>query len=505
MRIPHTISKNVFEAYRCSTETISLPQEQGRKIRAEDDTWDELIVPELKVLALRKLVEGWQKSSIFENLSSLDDRDMLLEMLPPDLPLEIVLKSIPYEYYWCRAAKDRWENNNPAEHGNSWRRLYCERHFSEYLENLENLESQRDECNALIKLCASLFFTLTIRSLVPSKYPYKWSEDDDEATVRSEIFLTIHHSLNVILPQLPELREIYLNFGMIYLNDGFEWRDFKFSVEDCLNLGRGIKNSAKIQKVCITRSSLDQPRVAALLQGVAVNNNIKELDLSHCKLADTGAHAVGEFLKYHRNLRHLYLTNNGIGSEGVAGIVHGLLQESATPLQSLDLRLNPLRDKGGTHICALLLRSSTLEKLNISACCLETETGMGLADVVSSDYMKILSLNLDISNNNLGFIAGEALSSAIKMNTIITQLDMRMCNFSKESEYLINQTIVRNREKNFKMQTKLEAIQSCPTIPMQVKSLIPPSKYKDLQKPHRNSIFFNESFKFITKGNGAEK
>lgn len=76
------------------------------------------------------------------------------------------------------------------------------------------------------------------------------------------------------------------------------------------------------------------------------------LDLSHCKLGDTGAHAIGEFLKIHRRLKKLYLTNNDIQADGTAGIVHGLLQDSSTPLRHLDLRLNPLRDEGGTHIAA---------------------------------------------------------------------------------------------------------------------------------------------------------
>jgi len=38
----------------------------------------------------------------------------------------------------------------------------------------------------------------------------------------------VHHiPMAVILPQFPHLTEIYLNFGMIYMNDGFEWRDFE--------------------------------------------------------------------------------------------------------------------------------------------------------------------------------------------------------------------------------------------------------------------------------------
>lgn len=76
------------------------------------------------------------------------------------------------------------------------------------------------------------------------------------------------------------------------------------------------------------------------------------MDLSHCKLGDLGAQAVGEYLTMNKRLKVLQLANNYIGANGVQGIVHGLLQESATPLKSLNLRLNPIADDGGAHICA---------------------------------------------------------------------------------------------------------------------------------------------------------
>lgn len=79
---------------------------------------------------------------------------------------------------------------------------------------------------------------------------------------------------------------------------------------------------------------------------------IEELDLSHCKLADTGAHAVGEFLLMHRKLRTVHLANNNIGPNGIAGIVYGLIKASSSALKNLDLRLNPLQSEGANHICA---------------------------------------------------------------------------------------------------------------------------------------------------------
>ncbi|EGI59449.1 T-complex-associated testis-expressed protein 1 [Acromyrmex echinatior] len=401
MRIPHTISKNVVAAYRCSPETLLLPEEQGRTLRAEDASWDDDLIPDLKILALRTIVSTWKDNPILEDLPTCVDRDVLLETLPTDLPFELTIPRIEGEFYWERAAKDRWEYNNPSEHGNSWRRLYCERHLAEYLETLpaSYFESQREECEKLMALVKNHIHVIRLRSLVPTKKQIKQAEENDE--LEEDI---VHHiPMAVILPQFPNLTEIYLNFGMIYMNDGFEWRDFKFSLEDCLSLGEGIKASPKLKKFSLTRSNLDQPRVAAILQGMISNDNIEELDLSHCKLMDNGAYAVGEFLSSHQKLKILHLANNNIGPNGVAGIVYGLIKASSTALKHLDFRLNPLQIEGTHHICALLIRNKTLETLNISGCELGPEEGIALADVLSSGCVELETLSLDVSNNNFGF------------------------------------------------------------------------------------------------------
>ncbi|XP_050446772.1 dynein regulatory complex subunit 5-like [Cataglyphis hispanica] len=458
MRIPHSISKNVVAAYRCSPETLLLPQEQGRTLRAEDASWDDGAIPDLKTLALRAIVSTWKDNPILEDLPTCVDRELLLEILPTDLPFESTITKIADGFYWERAAKDRWEQNDPGKYGDSWRRLYCERHLSEYLETLEAsyFEAQRKECEKLINLVKDYIYVIRLRSLVPTKKLVTEEDDEESALIDKDI---VHHiPMAIILPQLPNLTEIYLNFGMIYMDDGFEWRDFKFSLEDCISLGEGIKASPKLKKFSLTRSNLDQHRIAAILQGMALNDNIEELDVSHCKLMDTGAHAVGEFLSMHRKLKTLHLTNNNIGPSGVAGIVFGILKGTSTALKNLNLRLNPLQDEGANHVCALLVRNKTLETLNISGCELGSEAGIALAGVLSSGCVELETLSLDISNNDFGLTAGESFEAAMASASCsyIIHLDGRMCNFSKESEYSINESAYRNKQNMKKERIRAE-------------------------------------------------
>ncbi|XP_029159662.1 dynein regulatory complex subunit 5-like [Nylanderia fulva] len=448
MRIPHTISKNVVAAYRCSPETSLLPQEQGRTLRTEDTSWDDDVIPDLKILALRVIVSIWKDNPVLGDLPTCVDRDVLLETLPTDLPFELTITRIGDGFYWERAAKDRWEHNDPNEYGGSWRRLYCERHLAEYLETLHAsyFEAQREECENLMTLLKDYIHVVRLRSLVPTKKQIKRVDDeDDESALEEDIAHHIH--MAIILPQFPHLTEIYLNFGMIYMDDGFEWRDFEFSLEDCISLGEGIKATPKLKKFSLTRSNLDRPRIAAILQGIVSNDNIEELDVSHCNLMDTGAHAVGEFLSMHRKLRTLHLTNNNIGPIGVAGVVHGILKASSCALKNFDLRLNPLLDEGAHHVCALLVRNKTLETLNISGCGLTSEAGIALAGVLASGCVELKILSLDVSNNNFGLTAGESFEAAVASCSYIIHLDGRMCNFSKESEY----SIMRARTELFQI------------------------------------------------------
>nr|XP_033195790.1 dynein regulatory complex subunit 5-like isoform X1 [Bombus vancouverensis nearcticus] len=453
MKIPHTIPKNVLEAYRCSEETTRLTCEVDRTIRPEDVSWDEERVPSLKTLALRVIASVWKKNPILEELPTCEDRNMLMEILPTDLPFELTIRKIDNEHYWERCSRARWGHNDCAEHGNSWRRRYCEGAFREYLENLEPsfFESQKEDCEKMIDLVRDYVHTIELRSLLPTKKD-KISLNEEDSCLAEEVF--VHHiPLELILPQFPHLTELRINFGLVYMNDGFEWRDFEISIEDCFGLGRGIKACPKLKKFTLTRSNLDQPRAAALLQGVLENDSIEELDFSHCKLADKGAKAVGEYLS-HKNLKILHLANNDIGPEGVAGIIYGLLKAEHTTLQHLNLRLNPLLDNGMFHVCAYLLRSESLEVLDVSACGIEAAGGAALAEVLTSGSIKLKSLNLNLSNNDFNETIGDSFEAALRNVPFVVGFEARMCNFSRQSEYSMHESVLRNKQRKRKEETK---------------------------------------------------
>ncbi|CAL7938947.1 unnamed protein product [Xylocopa violacea] len=454
MKIPHSIPRNVLEAYRCSDETTRLMNEIDRTIRPENVSWDEYRVPSLKTLALRAIASVWEKNPILKELPTCEDRNTLIEILPTDLPFELTIRKIDDEYYWERCSRARWEHNDLGEHGNSWRRRYCEGILREYLESLEPsfFESQKEECEKMIDLVCDYVHTIELRSLVPTKKSRTYPEEEDPCQVGEQ---PVHHiPLELILPRFPHLAEIRINFGLIYMNDGFEWRDFEISIEDCLGLGRGVKVCPKLKKFVLTRSNLDQPRAAALLQGMVENDSIEEIDFSHCKLGDKGAHAVGEFVSLHKNVKILHLANNDIGPQGIAGVIYGLLKKEHQILKRLNLKLNPILDVGANHVWAYLLRSESLEVLDVSACGIQASGGATLTEVLTSGCTQLQSLSLNVSNNDFGEKVGEMFEAVLKNAPFVVGFESRMCNFSSQSELSIHESVVRNKQLKRKERTK---------------------------------------------------
>ncbi|KAL2725142.1 dynein regulatory complex subunit 5 isoform X1 [Vespula squamosa] len=496
MRIPHTITENIFKTYKCSAESASLPYEQRRTLISEDFNWDDNIVPELKILALDVIVSLWEKYPILKELPNCMDQDVIIETLPTDLPFELTITKITDEHYWERAAKNRWSFNNPNDYGNSWRRLYCERHLAEYLENFEAtyFESQREDCMKIVELSSEHVRVLKLRALKATKILVPHKNADDHKDDQNYADVVDHIPMSIILPQLPYLTEMSLNMGMIYMDDGFEWRDFEFSVKDCSNLGEGLKTCYYLKKFSLTRSKLDRARVSALLQKLVENENLEELDFSHCKLFDLGAHAVAEFISLHKRLKVLRLVNNMIGTDGIAGIVYVLLERKSIILKHLDLRLNPLGEAGGDHICALLLRNKHLEVLNVSSCELSSTNGEVIAEILKEPLdINVETFKIDLSNNNFGPIVGKLFESVVEANKSITGFDARMCNFTKESESSIWQSVLRNKQK--RIQREVSGIQESANL----SSLSPrlDAKYSEIEKIDEDAIFLEEDTKMI--------
>lgn len=72
-------------------------------------------------------------------------------------------------------------------------------------------------------------FILCNQYIICLKYHRKTriSLNEEDPCEKDREYPINHIPLDIILPRFPYLTEIRINFGQIYMNDGFEWKDFE--------------------------------------------------------------------------------------------------------------------------------------------------------------------------------------------------------------------------------------------------------------------------------------
>lgn len=252
-----------------------------------------------------------------------------------------------------------------------------------------------------------------------------------------------HINFNPIFKKLTGLEEVSLVFGVNNTGESFRWEMFSLTKEDCQKLGKAIQELTKLRKLKIHKSNLEFKHCQALMRCLMECKQLEELDLSHCKISDTGALCVCQYLEAGVNLKSLNLTNNGIGKIGAEGLGYAILKEGCTDLVELNLRLNPLGLDGTMGILRAIVRCSIPRKLVMAACMLDEEATLKISQMIK---LNNTIHTLDVSSNYFGEEVGDFLVEAMRDNTTIHWLDVRETDISKEQQDQISKYLVRNRK-----------------------------------------------------------
>lgn len=225
------------------------------------------------------------------------------------------------------------------------------------------------------------------------------------------------------------------------------------------NIGKGVAEARKLRLLRIHHSTLDDDKVIALLSQMVANENLEELDFSHCTIGDDGATAIAKFLKGRKKLRSVNVCNNKIRETGIGALAFVLTQPECSPLDYLDLRLNTFGDAGFKYLASALIRENAkIQTLILSCCDLSHESGILLGEMLTRNGVLI---DLDVSNNRLGEAAGRAIDAATSHNKTLQFLDLRMTGVLDECQLNINRNLHFNRirgrkgEKGVERETRL--------------------------------------------------
>ncbi|GJQ82478.1 hypothetical protein Trydic_g14469 [Trypoxylus dichotomus] len=493
MNFPNNISKNTVKVYH--VPDIEFKQTK-RVISINLFQWHANIPKTLKEWSIQAICDNWAEKPLVNELPVLPDIMSLLDILPTTLPLNLTAGHIAYDCYWLRCYRDRWPKKPPigrnfseieslqqekkqvltyssslssdnseigdrsSKTGSSeklskvssqyskesspssplsrntaqneetlktWKEFYFEMHIKEYLENLEPENYDGEKIKEITSLCKDYVTSLTLNEM---RAPTKTDVPD-------------HIPLISILGELHRLTELTLCFKQTYIGEKFSWHIFNTTMTDIKILAKGLEHT-KLQILRIQNSDINCAKVKMLLKALSKNVRLRELDFSHCKIADHGTMVIAKYADDHENLKHLILTNNFIGPNGVKSLAYALSLNCK--LVSLNLRLNMIRSKGGQYIIRSLIHGGKhLQSLVMAGCGL-TESNLEIEKMLRYN---ISLKEMDLSNNRFGKDMGRVILEGLKHNKTLTHLDIRRCNFNPDTEWEILKAIKENRSRGF--------------------------------------------------------
>uniref|UniRef100_A0A7S2WAR9 Uncharacterized protein n=1 Tax=Mucochytrium quahogii TaxID=96639 RepID=A0A7S2WAR9_9STRA len=139
--------------------------------------------------------------------------------------------------------------------------------------------------------------------------------------------------------------------------------------DECTNeLVKGLHNLPNLTDLILRDTGLDKIEI---LQVLSVQNEavpyLRILDLSGFELEEDDAELVGLLIKNRTRLRHLWLDDNELGSEGV---VKMCLAGTSTPrpsmLETLSLETNQIGQRGAVAVTKWALAHPTVKSVNLN-------------------------------------------------------------------------------------------------------------------------------------------
>ncbi|KFP89363.1 T-complex-associated testis-expressed protein 1, partial [Apaloderma vittatum] len=424
----------------------------------EDPKWSLVTVPHLSELCLQHIIHNFEKNPILDRLLPEHQRKVL-DRLSTGLPLTVTVNLISDEDYWKRCCTERWQVCDVSNYGDSWKRMFLERHLENILKRFIPNTTDPNQVLELIPLCKDHVRKLEVdQFLPPVQVDQKEERDDISDTGSYNEFDEVpmhHYDLGVLITALPHLEELHLTYGVKDCGMNFEWKLFNFTHRDCSNLAVAVKMCHNLKVFKLTRSNVDDDKTKLLVRNLLDHPCLVELNLSHNLIRDKGAQALGHLISRSR-LETLDLCNNQIHHLGAQALARALAENST--LTSLNLRLNCVEDKGGEAIGRALLTNTTLKSIHLGSNNLSEPTAMLFSQVLAQNTTL---MSIDFSCNHLGLDGGKQLLEGLADNKVLTEFDLRQAEVDEETEYLIHQIVWANQEAS-----RLESLQHIPDKPL---------------------------------------
>jgi hypothetical protein len=397
-------------------------------------------VPSLKEICAEVIANTFEQQPPAD-IEALQEKDrelyhLIVDQLRTDLKLEVSVPRVRVDEYWKACCEARWslgqlaeftkgygQGLTPPEKG-GWKRVYLERHLEETLMNMESSVMTEKEEESMVALCGLTGSEIYSLHLTRQR---------------------CHFDLFELFTKLPHLEEFLVTFGVLNANVTVTNEMLGMRQSDALHLQKVLRNARCLTRLSLPENKIDDDLCKAIVGGLVRNTTLLHLDLSHNRIADEGASALGLVLLQRDpalRLQTLDLSDNQIRRNGGAELGRGVAVTKS--LTWLSLRLNRLDDEGGAAFLAAAANSS-LTYLDLSNNELSSESARALVDLCGIRTSQLLTLN--VSCNPFGADGGTELRQAATASPSLRSMDVRMCDMSADDEAAITAEMQRRVER----------------------------------------------------------
>lgn len=173
-------------------------------------------------------------------------KDFVHERLSTSLDLQVTANMVSDGVYWKRCCEQRWDICDLSHYGNSWKRMFFERHMEKIIELFIPDVTQTKTVLDMIPLCKNYVKRLDISQLLPPVKEPQNEEDECGSEFSSDNEYDEpsmdHFDFNILLSKLTNLEELHLMYRVKQCGMNFEWKMFEMTDRDCESLAKALKS-----------------------------------------------------------------------------------------------------------------------------------------------------------------------------------------------------------------------------------------------------------------------
>lgn len=246
-----------------------------------------------------------------------------------------------------------------------------------------------------------------------------------------------------VLPRYPHCKIVRIDFGTLVITD-----------EGAKELGNAIPLIPTLEELELTHGNIGAIGVEALAKGASQSHSLGVINLSYnkCKGVD-GIKAFSEYVP--PSLRKLWLIDCGIGDEGMQFVATLLLKTHT--LQELNVGANGITDT--EPIAGALMANSSLQTICLNENKINNRGIRGLAKVLfHNTHMDTLDLIDNDLTDEGDDNAKDCLMVALSHNRTVTSVDIAQNYMSHDAATEIAEFATHIQERQQRMRHRLSVV-----------------------------------------------